>query len=637
MRRHEQFPMPFFRIAVRTVECKIAAILMIMSGSASALPAQGLNTSEQGSGIAAQDSNPNEPQASSENDAGLRLIRESIYILRHQTLNREEEWTTAIRTLVRIGSPAVPELIQELDRPNRGATLRSLGFTLRAIGDPRAVPALIRAIPETLRPSESDCGIHVFDEKLMQFMKEHDRRPRDNEVSFSFGRPVNEIFDAIEKMTGHRIADGVERDDLRSISLEGDETLDARSRELFARRQAAWEQWWSEHRTEFLTDDELASLEPIDVHDDPVERAGIAKFGRPFPTGPSVKLGPVRDVILRNDSVMDGARCLDFDRQQVLPVRKGIKTFPYPDDSWMTSWWSKQHGIDCFSYGWRLSSGDLRIWQIDNARWATIDEEVTLDQPLELGPERPYIQPMPLEGSYYDIDLTITTTFLLTTREGASVILQVFPHSEGEPTKIRYRLWNDQISSAAEITVAEPAASEEWTEEMTVTLNPPGPNLRFVAHLPTASALAVPIDVLREGPMSQAAVQWYINHGCDLRADVINVHDLAAANPDDPDAEAPVFQVLGVYGRQMCAVPISGDGYASLSASDIRDLMSRWPRRMQWAYLDGDRGSQPGFLSSKPFFHAFLTESGRVGVLTYSTQRGVTNKVTVKYRLSKAK
>ena len=139
MRRHEQFTMPRFRIAVRVVACKIAAILMIMSGSASALPAQGLNTSEQGSGIAAQDSNPNEPQASSENDAGLRLIRESIYILRHQTLNREEEWTTAIRTLVRIGSPAVPELIQELDRPNRGATLRSSGPT-RHCSIPRAWP-----------------------------------------------------------------------------------------------------------------------------------------------------------------------------------------------------------------------------------------------------------------------------------------------------------------------------------------------------------------------------------------------------------------------------------------------------------------------------------------------------------------
>jgi hypothetical protein len=58
---------------------------------------------------------------------------------------------------------------------------------------------------------------------------------------------------------------------------------------------------------------------------------------------------------------------------------------------------------------------------------------------------------------------------------------------------------------------------------------------------------------------------------------------------------------------------------------------------MPWAYLDGSRGNGTGFLSGKPFFHAFLTESKQVGVLTYATRRGETESVTVKYRLSKAK
>ena len=74
-----------------------------------------------------------------------------------------------------------------------------------------------------------------------------------------------------------------------------------------------------------------------------------------------------------------------------------------------------------------------------------------------------------------------------------------------------------------------------------------------------------------------------------------------------------------------------------MSVGEIRDLMTRWPREMQWAYLDGSRGNGTGFLSGKPFFHAFLTESKQVGVLTYATTRGETKSVTVKYRLSQAK
>ncbi len=137
--------------------------------------------------------------------------------------------------------------------------------------------------------------------------------------------------------------------------------------------------------------------------------------------------------------------------------------------------------------------------------------------------------------------------------------------------------------------------------------------------------------------MSEAAVRWYTDHECDLRAEVANVTDYAAKNPDDPNAIPPVFHVLAVKGRQMPTVPISGAGYSKLSVGEIRELMTRWPRQMDWAYLDGSRGNGTGFLSGKPFFHAFLTESKQVGVLTYSTRRGDTESVTVKYRLSKAK
>src|SRR5262249_14057284 len=136
-----------------------------------------------------------------DSEAQLRRIRELIYVLRqHRVFERCDEWAAAIRELAQIGKPAVPELIAELDRTTRNESLRALGFTLRAIGDPRAVPGLIHNIPKCLQPPGSDCGISVVDPELMAFMLAHDnsvgfyaRHPehkRDNS-SYSYGRPVN--------------------------------------------------------------------------------------------------------------------------------------------------------------------------------------------------------------------------------------------------------------------------------------------------------------------------------------------------------------------------------------------------------------------------------------------------------------
>jgi hypothetical protein len=61
-------------------------------------------------------------------------------------------YTPQIKELVDIGKPAVPTLSAALDRTWRDTPMRLLGFTLRAIGDPRSVPALIRAFPKTLFP-----------------------------------------------------------------------------------------------------------------------------------------------------------------------------------------------------------------------------------------------------------------------------------------------------------------------------------------------------------------------------------------------------------------------------------------------------------------------------------------------------
>jgi hypothetical protein len=62
-------------------------------------------------------------------------------------------YTGQIRDLVQIGKPAIPALTAALDRTKRDSPMRLLAFTLRAIGDARAVPALIREFTPRKRAS----------------------------------------------------------------------------------------------------------------------------------------------------------------------------------------------------------------------------------------------------------------------------------------------------------------------------------------------------------------------------------------------------------------------------------------------------------------------------------------------------
>ncbi|MHB8901223.1 MAG: carboxypeptidase regulatory-like domain-containing protein, partial [Thermoguttaceae bacterium] len=79
-------------------------------------------------------------------------IAADLQILRNYSIGKNEKiWAAAIRELIMIGKPAVPQLIAELDRTERPQTLSALGFALRGIGDPQAVPVLIRAIPACIR------------------------------------------------------------------------------------------------------------------------------------------------------------------------------------------------------------------------------------------------------------------------------------------------------------------------------------------------------------------------------------------------------------------------------------------------------------------------------------------------------
>lgn len=71
--------------------------------------------------------NTNVPLAERLSEDPKTRVLEIIYLLRHyRVFSRDEEMAQAIRELHRIGKPAVPELVAELDRTDRDNTLRVL-------------------------------------------------------------------------------------------------------------------------------------------------------------------------------------------------------------------------------------------------------------------------------------------------------------------------------------------------------------------------------------------------------------------------------------------------------------------------------------------------------------------------------
>jgi beta-lactamase regulating signal transducer with metallopeptidase domain len=217
-------------------------------------------------------------------DAALRVLRSdpppsqkdrieaALEILRNYRAfqTNTAKWATAIRELIMIGKPAVPKLIEELDRTDhladRGQLLRALGFVLRGIGDPRAVPALIRSLPFTLQPSYSDLGCSVADQELQGFMEAHDRDRNDHANHFSFGRPINEVLSALQKLCG--IEAVVPREqyvqefkDIHHIFLSGKSESDRPRQELFLRFAETWADWWAQNWRFYVKDESEAQVE----------------------------------------------------------------------------------------------------------------------------------------------------------------------------------------------------------------------------------------------------------------------------------------------------------------------------------------------------------------------------------------
>jgi hypothetical protein len=161
------------------------------------------------------------------------------------------KWIAAIRALTIIGKPAVADLMEELRRTRNAVTQSAIAIALRVIGDVSAVPALIDALEEAQFMShghfqgEADCNLH-------EFYMQHDLGQE--ELRLFFYRPVIEITQSLEKLTGH--CEGHEHCGLFIIcseDLRSDKSIRLR-REARKEASARWRKWWQENRAKYAPD-----------------------------------------------------------------------------------------------------------------------------------------------------------------------------------------------------------------------------------------------------------------------------------------------------------------------------------------------------------------------------------------------
>ena len=555
-------------------------------------------------------------------------VREQIYILRHhRVFCRNDQWAAAIRELAEIGKPAVPELVAELDRTNRDQTLRALGFTLRAIGDPRAVPGLIRAIPKLLRGRGSDCGVSVLDPDVWAFMKQHERHPDDDD-SVGYGRPVNEILDALTKITGHHEPPEGQRDKLRHVFWGGSEEQQAEKRRMFAERMEHWRQWWSEHQEEFVSKEELLPVQTARPEGDLVQEAGLARFGPLFPTGDTVRLGAVREVRLEPTAFWNAKSYIDFDTGRVFEQYEGnseaaAKGFAH---------WVVQNGIDARG----IDGRDLHTWLIPNERWDTLEEEVWSGQSLKLVREARSTL-VPFGKSRWDYQRDQVGTFLFTTREGGRGVVQVFPRAEGSQVRrLRYRMWLDQETTHAKPSIATPRKPPGVAlgPMIAATLQTPARGRTFLLDLETGRTVSPPDSLIPPDASPTFAyyrnaefVAWCREHEIDI---VTNESKVAYMGGAPSGRSSRPNRIVQLVGLGMVARRVLPGSFDEMSIEEVQDILNRRPEeKSEMAWMSPQSGT-----ANRPDTFVIKTRGGNVGLLQIVKSSSLLQFAMIRYRIS---
>jgi hypothetical protein len=393
-------------------------------------------------GADARKARPTVERLAADNPAQYRMRRDTptgklltkLENMNRSLLHLKEPWARLMRELVNLGPEAVPELITELDATNDERMLQCLGFSLRAIGDKRAIPALISAIPKMLRPFSSDYGDRIEDDETLQkFMQKHDLNAKDDGNKYSVGRPVREVFGALESLTGENFND----DELFGIFRGGTDSQNHAKEVLFHRNAAQWRDWWEQTGAADVADPAYKKVnlapQPIAVLTTAPVDGNMKLNGR----SSNRMLHSIHELNARPNPLYDidfeQLYDLDTGRYAALPQKWRGRVLSADDIADITKW-AAEEGFDMMGDEYKDSDGNgiysirgigLKAWQLPDTRWKSLPSEFTVAQ-LQTEGRRVIDNWLLFKDSVTGtLDLQRHAPFYFVTREGTPGIIYV--------------------------------------------------------------------------------------------------------------------------------------------------------------------------------------------------------------------
>ncbi|WP_442510399.1 protein kinase domain-containing protein [Novipirellula sp. SH528] len=339
---------------------------------------------------------------------------------------RSQRWGSELQLLVNYGSAAVPSIVRELDQTRDDRMIATLAFALRAIGDKRGVPALIRAIPRTSVPSTKCNWIRsdtIIDEDLVSFFKQN-RFTGQGDAAIGCSDAPTELSCALAELTGQDL--GLSR--VFGVGMPQQLYLQQRALHRDAQR---WAKWWDANSADLVED---AAFRIVNVPSMTMEKPPgvepnqiLAKiFWRTSNQLQSLQ-------IAADATEQERAVFLDLDtgRSESVPTAWRGRNLSESDRADLFAW-AEQEGFDLVCDQYKTDDGSqhyvlrglgLKAWQVDEVQWEAQSHYASLNQVIDEGKEVSGDWLIPFSEEKHSLDPTTTAPFLVVTREGTPVLL----------------------------------------------------------------------------------------------------------------------------------------------------------------------------------------------------------------------
>ncbi|MEZ6033159.1 MAG: protein kinase [Planctomycetaceae bacterium] len=374
-----------------------------------------------------------EQSEASGGDGVGQLLSEIGFLNKHEEHGansaRSVRYGADVMRLTNLGAAAVPSIIEELDRTDDPRMIATLAFVLRAIGDKRGVPALIRAIPRT-HVAIDDCNwIHstkAIDKELIGFFRQHKFKEQ-GDAAIGCSNAEVELGMAFSSLTG-----GWETLSRTSTYGRGTPIQIYLQKKLLHRDAERLGSWWEQHSSSMVND--VAYL-----------KAGVPEFqlNSPGIVAPNQMLATIageigyylkslRSATATNDRYVTAFLDLDTGRISPLPEQWRDKQLSEADIANLLVW-AENEGFDLTCDQYKAESGKshfvlrgigLKAWQLDE-KSRKDDVLCTWGEIAKAGRIVTGDCLVPFDKTEGVLDPTGTAPFLVVTREGSPVLVHV--------------------------------------------------------------------------------------------------------------------------------------------------------------------------------------------------------------------